>query len=121
MMKASKSVPAYIAAAPAAARPKLRQLRAIIREIVPGAEEKISYGMPGYKLDGKPFMYFGAFKDHVSLFPGSGTFLKAFADELKGYVTAKGTVQFPLGRPLPVALVRKLVKARRASKPGGGY
>ena len=118
MMNAARSVPAYIAAAPKAAQSKLRQLRSIVREIAPEAEERVAYGMPGYKLGGKPFMYYGAFKAHVSLFPASGSFLKAFAKDLEGYVSAKGTVQFPLSKPLPVALIRKLVKARKASMAG---
>lgn len=114
-MKTYKDVPSYIAAAPDEARAMLRRMRAIIKALAPAAEEKIGYGMPGYKLHGRPLAYFAAFKDHVSFFPASGSFLKTFSSELKKYRTGKGTVQFPYGKPLPIALLRKLVRARAAS------
>lgn len=111
-MQAHKDVRSYIAAAPKEVRTKLLQLRTLIRSVAPEAEEKIAYGMPGYKLRGKPFAYFAAFKDHVSFFPASGTFLKAHAAALRKYKTGKGTVQFPLDEPLPLPLLRRLVRAR---------
>ena len=111
-MKSFTTVPAYIAAAPKGARGKLRQLRAILKSLVPKAEEKISYGMMGYKYLGRPLVYFGAFKDHVGFYPASSTFLKRFAADLRGYGTGKGTVRFPHGKPLPVSLIRKLIRAR---------
>jgi uncharacterized protein YdhG (YjbR/CyaY superfamily) len=111
-MNKHKTVPAYLAAAPKDAKAALRQLRAAVRALAPQAEESISYGMPGYKLHGRPLVYYAAFARHVAFFPASGTFLDRFTRELKGYRSGKGTLQFPYGKPLPMALIRKLVKAR---------
>ncbi|MBI3743779.1 MAG: DUF1801 domain-containing protein [Chloroflexi bacterium] len=106
------TVSAYIAAAPKDVRGKLKQMRAIVKALAPGAEEKISYGMPAYKLRGRVLVYFAAFKNHIGFYPGSGTVLKVYAPDLRRYKTSKGTVQFPLERPLPVALIRKLIRAK---------
>ncbi len=98
------------------AREALSRLRAIIREEIPDAIECISYGMPGYKLNGY-LCGFDAFKNHCSFFPG-GIALE-FADELEGYKLAKGTIQFHPENPIPEALVRKILRrcvARRRSK-----
>ena len=90
----------------------------MIRSVVPPeAAEGISYGMPVFKYKG-PVMGFAAYSDHCSLFPMSGTLLDDFKEELKGYSTAKGTIHFPLDKPLPAALVKKLVKARMALNEG---
>ena len=109
-----KSVDEYIAAQPEAVRPKLEQVRAAIRSAVPEAVESIGYRMPGYKLQGKPMLYFAAFKDHYSLFAASGTFFAALQDELRGYELRKGTVHFPLTKPVPVNLIRRIAKLRAA-------
>jgi len=108
------SVDEYIAAQPDAARPKLEQVRAAIRSAVPEAVESIGYRMPGYKLHGKPMLYFAGFKEHYSLFAASGTFFAALEDELRGYELRKGTVQFPLTTPVPVKLIRRIAKLRAA-------
>ena len=79
-----KSVDDYLAAQPEAVRPKLQQVRAAIKRSVPQAEEGIGYRMPGYKLHGKPMLYFAGFKEHYSLFGASGTFLAALEDEKPG-------------------------------------
>src|SRR5581483_12213828 len=97
-----QSVDEYLAAQPAAMQAKLEQVRATIRKAVPEAVEGIGYGMPGYKLHGKPLLYFAGFKEHYSLFAASGTFLAALGDELRGYDLRKGTVHFPLTKPVPV-------------------
>jgi uncharacterized protein YdhG (YjbR/CyaY superfamily) len=107
-----QSVDEYIAAQPEAVRPKLEQVRAAIRRAVPEALEGIGYRMPGYKLHGKPMLYFAGFKDHYSLFAASGTFLSALEDELSGYEVRKGTVHFPLTKPVPVKLISRLAKLR---------
>jgi uncharacterized protein YdhG (YjbR/CyaY superfamily) len=107
-----KSVDEYIAAQPEAVRPKLEQVRAVIRKAVPAALEGIGYGIPGYKLHGKPMLYFGGFKDHYSLFAASGTFFAALEDELRGYDLRKGTVHFPLTKPVPVKLISRIAKLR---------
>jgi uncharacterized protein YdhG (YjbR/CyaY superfamily) len=96
-----KSVDEYIAAQSEAVRQKLEQVRAAIRRAVPEAVEGIGYRMPGYKLYGKPMLYFAGFKKHYSLFAASGTFFAALEDELRGYDLRKGTVHFPLTKPAP--------------------
>jgi uncharacterized protein YdhG (YjbR/CyaY superfamily) len=109
-----KSVDEYISDQPEAVRPKLEQVRAAIRTAVPEAVEVIGYRMPGYRLHGKPMLYFAAFKEHYSLFAASGTFFAALEDELKGYELKKGTVHFPLTRPVPVKLIGRIAKLRAA-------
>lgn len=107
----AKNVDAYIKAAPVEVRAKLVQLRKIVRTLAPRAEEGISYGMPYYKLNGA-LVGFAAFKNHIGFFPGA--IVKEFEKELAGYETAKGTVRFPLEKPLPVTLIRKLISASKA-------
>jgi uncharacterized protein YdhG (YjbR/CyaY superfamily) len=109
-----KSVDEYIAAQPESLRPTLAQVRTTIRRAVPEAVECIGYRMPGYKLSGKPMLYFAGFKEHYSLFAASGTFFAALEDELKGYQLRKGTVQFPLTKPVPVKLIARIAKLRAA-------
>jgi uncharacterized protein YdhG (YjbR/CyaY superfamily) len=109
-----KSVDEYIAAQPQVLRPKLEVVRAAIRKAVPEAVEGIAYRMPGYKLNGKPMLYFAGFKEHYSLFAASGTFFSALEDELKGYEVRKGTVQFALTKPVPVKLIGRIAKLRAA-------
>jgi uncharacterized protein YdhG (YjbR/CyaY superfamily) len=107
-----KSVDEYIAAQPEGARPKLEQVRAAIRRAVPEAVEGIGYRMPGYKLHGKPMLYFAGFKEHYSLFAASATFFTALEDELRGYELRKGTVHFSLTKPVPVNLIARIAKLR---------
>jgi len=109
---AAKDIDSYIAAAPPEAQGMLRELRRIVKSLAPEAEETISYQIPTFKLNGSNLVHFAAFKNHVSLYPASSTFLDAYASELKPYQTGKGTIRFPIGTPVPVALVEKLVKAR---------
>lgn len=106
----SKDVDAYIDAAPDDAREKLRQVRRIIRESAPQAQEKLSYGMPYYGYKGR-LAYFAYAKKHIGLYIPPPV-VNEFKQELKGFKTAKATVQFPLDKKLPVGLIRKLVKAR---------
>jgi len=107
----ASTVSAYIAAAPAPARAMLRQLRTAVRAAAPKAEERISYGMPYYYDRGR-LVYFAAFKNHVSLFVW-GRILKRYAAEIAPYQASKATLQFPIGSRIPLALVKKLVTARR--------
>ena len=104
------SVEDYLKAQPADIRTALEKLRAQIKAAAPKAEESISYGMPAYKHKGA-LVYFGAFKDHCSLFPGSSSIL-ANKEGLKGFKIAKGTIQFTPEKPLPAALIKSIVKER---------
>ena len=119
-----KSVDEYIAAQPDAVRPKLEQVRAAIRSAVPEAVEVIGYRMPGYKLHGKPMLYFAGFKEHYSLFAASGSFFATLENELKDYEMRKGTIHFSLAKPVPVKLISRIAKLRAAGiaasakKPG---
>ncbi len=108
-----KNVDEYLAGVPEPARSTLQKIRAAIRSAVPPeATETISYRMPAFKYK-KVLMWYAAFSDHCSLFP-TASILEEFKDELKGIITSKGTIHFPTDRPLPTALVKKLVKARVA-------
>lgn len=102
----------YLAALPADARGALENLRKLIRAAAPRAEEGSSYGLPAFKLDGKPLVCFAAATNHLSFHPMSGDIIKRHAADLKGYETSKGTVRFSPDKPMTATLVRKLVKAR---------
>jgi uncharacterized protein YdhG (YjbR/CyaY superfamily) len=113
-MGAVKSVEEYLARLPEPAHSTLEKIRATIRAVVPAeAEEAISYGMPAFRYKGALVGY-AAFKDHCSFFPMNSSLITEFEQDLKAYSTAKGTIRFPLDKPLPAALVKKLVKARVA-------
>ena len=108
------SVDEYLADVPEPARSTLQKIRATIRSVAPKeATEGISYGMPTFKYKGA-LVGFAAFKNHCSFFPYSAALVAEFKDELKGYETAKGTIRFAVDKPLPAALVKKMVKARVA-------
>lgn len=113
--KAGLQVRAYMKALPADARRQVQKLRDAIRAAAPGAVESFGYGMPAFALNGKPFVWFAAWKRHSSLYPVSEATIRALADELEGYETSgKGTIRFRLDEPLPTALVTRLVEARIA-------
>ena len=104
----------YFADVSEPARSTLYKVRAQIRSVVPPeTTEAIWYGMPTFMYKG-PLVYVGAFSHHCSLFPLSAALIVAFKDELKGLKTSKGTIQFPVDKPLSAALMKKLVKARIA-------
>lgn len=104
------SVDAYISAQSKEAKEKLTVLREIIKKNAPDAVETISYNMPAYKFNGV-LAYFAAFKEHYSIFPGPKAIV-AFKDELKEYVTSKGTIQFSYNKPLPKRLISNIIKYR---------
>ena len=107
-----QEVDEYLAGLEEPKRTTLQALRQTIQGIVPGAEEGISYGMPAYRLRGKVIAGFAAFKNHLSYLPHSGSVFAEIPDDVAGYVTSKGALQFPIGRPLPEALVKKLIATR---------
>jgi uncharacterized protein YdhG (YjbR/CyaY superfamily) len=102
----------YFASVPEEARATLEKLRKTIKAAVPKAVEVIWYQIPTFKLNERPLVSIAAFKNHCSLFPMSFAVLNAYKDELKTYHSSKGTLRFRLDRPLPAALVKKVVKAR---------
>jgi uncharacterized protein YdhG (YjbR/CyaY superfamily) len=110
---APKNVDEYLAGVPEPARSTLKKIRAAIRSAVPPeATETISYRIPAFKYKGV-LVWFAAFSSHCSLFP-TASVVEAFKNDLKGFSTSKGTIYFPTDKPLPTALVKKLVKARVA-------
>ena len=109
---APKNVDEYLAGVPEPGRSTLNKIRAVIRAAAPPeATEVISYRIPMFKYKGM-LMGFAAFSTHCSLFPGSLSAMPALKNELKAFATAKGTIRFPVDKPPPAALVKKLVKAR---------
>jgi len=110
---APKNVDEYLARLPEPARSTLNKIRAAIRAAMPlEATETISYRIPAFKYKGM-LVWFAGFSNHCSLFPGSSV-IEAFKDDLKDLQTSKGTIHFPTDKPLPIALIRRLVKARVA-------
>ena len=109
-----KTIDEYLAALSDDKRAALSRLRKTIRAVAPKAEECISYRLPAFRLHGKLLVAFGAAANHCAFYPMSSSTVEAFKDELKAYKTSKGTIRFQADKPLPAALVRKLVKARIA-------
>ena len=125
-MKASgkrkvETVGEYLAGLPPGQRAALGRLRRAIRAAAPKAEERISYGIPGYRLDGRMLVWFGAGARHCAFYPGG--IVPEFRSELAAYETGKGTIRFSEDEPLPAALVRRIVKAKIAARkrPAGRH
>jgi uncharacterized protein YdhG (YjbR/CyaY superfamily) len=108
--RSSHSIDEYIRTFPKDVQDKLQALRKTIRKAAPSAEETISYGIPTFDLDGH-LVHFAAYKKHIGFYPTSSG-VHVFKKELSIYKTSKGTVQFPVGKPLPLALVSKIVRFR---------
>jgi uncharacterized protein YdhG (YjbR/CyaY superfamily) len=109
-------VDAYITSFPKETRELLEQVRAAILQAAPQAEESISYGMPAYKINGKPLVYFAAFQNHLGFY-ATPSGHSEFADELSAYKTGKGSVQFPLDSPIPLDLITRITKFRVSENP----
>jgi len=107
-----EDVDAYLAALEEPKQSTLRTMRDTIMQIVPDAEQCISYAMPGFRVRGKMVAGFAAFKNHLSYFPHSGSVIPELRVEAALYITSKGTLQFPVDTPLPKALVEKLLAVR---------
>ena len=113
MTHAPRNIDEYLAGIPEPGRTTLVKTRAVLRSAAPPETiETLSFGMPALKYK-KILVWFAAFADHCSLFPGA-SIVEAFAEELKGFSTSKGTIRFPLDKPLPPSLLKKLVKAKIA-------
>jgi len=107
-MKKPIDTDSYIASFPKETQKLLKQVRKAIQEAAPKAEELISYGMPAFKLNG-PVAYFAGYEHHIGFYP-TGSGIAAFTEEIKKYKSSKGAVQFPLDKPIPVTLIKKIVK-----------
>ena len=107
-------VRAYFACLKPGPRRVLKQLGSIIRATAPGAVEGLSYGIPCFRLEGRMVVWYAAWKEHVSIYPMRASMRRALGADARKYTISKGTIQFPLDKPLPVAVVTRLVKARLA-------
>jgi uncharacterized protein YdhG (YjbR/CyaY superfamily) len=107
-----KSVDEYISSQPDAVQGILGLVRSTIRNALPGADEAISYHIPTYKLHGGAVLYFAGWKQHYSLYPASKHLVSAFKEELASYKVDKGTIRFPLSKPVPVKLIERIARFR---------
>jgi uncharacterized protein YdhG (YjbR/CyaY superfamily) len=114
----AEDVDAYLGGVGEPKRSTLETLRRTILEIVPDAEQVISYRVPAFRVDGRTFAGFAAFTNHLSYLPFSGSVLPRLTDDLRGYTMTKSALHFPVDRPLPKTLVKKLVDARLAEVQG---
>jgi uncharacterized protein YdhG (YjbR/CyaY superfamily) len=112
MRTAVATIADYIAAQPPAARAKLKQVCGAIRKAAPKAVGSIAYGMPVFKVDGRPLLYVGGWKAHYSLYPSSDRLVAALGEALARYERSTGTIKFPLDEPVPVALITKIARLR---------
>ncbi|MGA3149422.1 MAG: DUF1801 domain-containing protein [Acidimicrobiales bacterium] len=110
----SAEIDEYLADIEEPKRSTLQRLRQTILEVVPEAEEGISYKVPAFRLDGKVIAGFAAFKNHLSYLPHSGSVFRAMPEEVAGYKTSTGALQFPIDTPLPQPLVERLISVRIA-------
>ena len=103
----TETIDEFIAKYPAKVQAILQSIRQTIHEVAPQAKEKISYGIPTFELNGKNLVHFSAYEKHIGFYPGASP-VATFADELKKYKTSKGTVQFPIDKPIPLYLIKKI-------------
>lgn len=116
MKQKPTTIDEYLASVNSEQRTALQKLRRTIRATAPKAEECISYGIPAFRLNGRSLVFFGAWANHCSFYPGSSRTLKNFRRDLKDFQITKGTIRFSADNPLPLSLVKKLVKARIAER-----
>ena len=113
----ARTIDEYIAEFPPETQEVLGELRALIGACAPAATETISYAIPTFDLEGRHLVHFAGYERHVGFYP-TARGIAAFEDELKAYKRSKGSVQFPLGRPLPTDLIRRIVESRVAESTG---
>src|SRR5882724_7119298 len=118
MTRKPETIDEYLAPLSADKRAALEKLRKIIRAAAPKAEECISYQIPAFRLNGRMLVGFGATANHCAFYPMNSSTVESYKEELKGFKTSKGTIRFQADKPLPTALVRRLVKARIAETLG---
>ena len=106
-----KRVEEYLSALPADIRSKMEDLRSVIKQAAPEATEVISYNMPAFRFHGI-LLYYAAHTEHIGFYPANTHVIEQFRDDLKGYQTSKGTIKFPMDKPIPVSLVKRIVKFR---------
>ena len=106
------SVDEYISEFPPETQEVLQEVRAVVRTAAPGTTETISYAIPTFDLNGRHLVHFAGFARHIGFYPGAVTVGEAFAEELEPYKRGKGSVQFPLDRPMPTDLIRRMVEFR---------
>jgi len=114
MKRNPKTVDEYLASVNSDHSKALQKIRETVHAVAPNAQECISYGIPAFRLNGRSLVFFGAWANHCAFYPGSSTTLKKFRDDLKDFQITKGTVRFSPDHPMPIAVVKKLVKARIA-------
>ena len=119
MKSKSCSIDSYLQSLEISKRVVLERIRKTIHSAVPGAEECISYGIPAFRLNGKIVVAMGATAKHCAFYPMSGSMVEAFANKLTGFDTSTGTIRFQPENPLPVTLIRQIVKARVAENSNG--
>jgi uncharacterized protein YdhG (YjbR/CyaY superfamily) len=107
-----KTIDKYISAFPSKVKTSLETLRKAIKQVAPDADEIISYNMPAFKFYGRILVYFAAHTKHIGFYPGNRMVNEVFKDDLTSYETSKGTIKFPFEKPIPVSLVKKIVKYR---------
>jgi uncharacterized protein YdhG (YjbR/CyaY superfamily) len=114
MPEKAKNIDEYIKAFPKETQDRLKEIRAVIKKTYPKAEETISYAIPAFKLNGRFLIYFAGFKKHVGMYPVPTT--KEFEKDFAAYKTSgRGTIQFPLGKSVPVGLIKKIIRFRKAA------
>ena len=111
-MNTSATITEYFETATAEQKAEYQRLTKVVKQVAPKAVETISYGMPAFKIGKKPLVYFGIFKNHLSIFPASGAVIQTMGAELAEFKTAKGTLRYTLDKPIPNELLERMLRVR---------